>query len=362
MEQQQQQQQQDHILGGGISSEALLRLFEILPVECCTQIWTSISDDDGSHARALLQQQRGKQRPLRAELAPIVWSRLQRYLEHIMKTENGRRELLDMHINDHFVDQCWPYLCQAMGNELDPRDPRLLVRYTSDATRFTELRVTSMALEHASMFVHPKLTQLNVRRFDRDAADKLKELVFLCGPSLAIIHVEEGIVPELLDIIHQALPPHQRQQLCYRCPSVSFGEMLWMARWWQETRDIRLVVEAVDGERWAPRRASAWYNLGSTPLRAKKQFSYTDAAWIIAEAERRKAARRNASMLCPACGQHDPTARHLWIGDGYTCTRRTGAAAAAVNNNRTGIKKPTVRRAGGGRGGRGGRKIAVTTE
>jgi hypothetical protein len=313
----------------GIKPQSLIRLVELISTECAIRLWHALPDELGVYARAVLE--RGDHR-YDASLIQAMWPRLEEFLRIKSDTDDGCRELLDMQIHDAFLDAAWPHLKRAMlrQGELTPRDKRLLAHYRADRGEFATLVVTGIALDHADHFAHAGLKRLRLPRFHRGRADAFRYLVSLCERSLEEIAIDEGIVPELFDVLHQARGPQQRT-VC-ACPQVSFGEMLWISRWWMETRNVGVVVRARGGERWVPRsRHFAVYDTETNeparllpcdpPLRGRTEFTHEDAAWILAESERRKNKRRQ-QVNCPECGAYDPTAQHMRTGDGYMCANR----------------------------------------
>ncbi|ELR14703.1 uncharacterized protein ACA1_337590 [Acanthamoeba castellanii str. Neff] len=259
----------------GIKPQSLICLVELISMECAIRLWHALPDELGVYARAVLEW--GDHR-YDASLIQAMWPWLEEFLRVKSDTDAGCCELLDMQIHDAFLDAVWPHLKRAMLRlgELTPRNKRLLAHYWADRSEFATLVITSITLNHANHFAHAGLKRLRL--------------------------------------------PH------------SFGEMLWISRWWMETRNIGVVVRARGGERWVPRsRHFAVYDTETNeparllpcdpPLRGRTEFTHEDAAWILAESERRKNKRRQ-QVNCPECGAYDPTAQHMRTGDGYMCANR----------------------------------------
>jgi hypothetical protein len=287
----------------GITPESLLRLFELVGIEKALEIWNALPDEKGIHARALLEKGAHSFGP---ELVAGFEPKLNEYLSAKSASASGRDEILNMQFHEAFIDLAWPYIKTAMlsHGEIAPKDTRLLSHYHRDSAEFHTLVVTTLALQYATLFVHPGLKKLRLPRFHRDQTQSLRDLIFVCGPALAEIAVDEGIVPELLDILHQTRNKGQRV-VCV-CPQVSFGEMLWMARWWLETRDAGIVIRAHNGERWVPRAIQRVevdevpvgpprIVPGNPPLRGKKRIHIRGCAvdpGRSRDAEKRQATNR----------------------------------------------------------------------
>jgi hypothetical protein len=312
---------------GSLSTDALLRLFELLPNAFCAQIWERLSDAHGRHARALLRMR--KKYPLRADLAPLLWPRLKGFLEHISATEWGRRELVVMSIDDLFLEQAWPYISKSMGDELCISDLRLTSHVAREKTKFSALHVTPQTLSCAADILHPGITTLILQEQQQllsVGSAAFRRLLLASCPHIGVVRVDQGVVPKLLELLHECLPPSRTDELKYECGQVTFAEMRWVASWWRETDEKRIVIQSRLEPRWAIASRPIESNPALPPggaetadARGAKTFSYRDAGWIRAVVAAKKLKRRDDLTKCPECGTYDPVARHLIVGHGYIC-------------------------------------------
>lgn len=335
----------------GIASSSVNRLFEVLGTDNALSLWERMPDEKGNHARALL---RRSAYAYEQRLAVGLWPRLAEFLERLTQSPEGQRELLDTQFHDCFVESAWPYVCRAMlqlnGGGFAPTDRRLINLYARDVEQFSALVYTPLAVEFVGLFVHPGIKRLHVPRYAREQAPGMHRLLQAVGLNVSELFVDEGVVPDLFDLLHSARKSmamaDAEHEIAYVVERLSFAEMLWVARWWRETGDAGICVRATKGERWQPTRPPFDPASGmeqprgpprvlplDPPLRGRSTFGIADADWIIGEAERRKSLCRRNANFCPECHSYDPSGRHLSrTGDGYTCTKKhtaTSAVAAA---------------------------------
>lgn len=369
----------------GIASSSLNRLFELLGTDNALGLWERLPDPKGNHARAIL---RRSAYAYEQRFAVGLWPRLAEFLERLTQSPEGQRELLDTQFHDCFAESAWPYVCRAMlqlnGGGFAPTDRRLMALYARDVGQFSALVYTPLTVEFAALFVHPGIKRLHVPRYAREQAAGMHKLLQVVGTSVNELVVDEGVVPDLFDLLHSARKSMSmadaQHEIAYVVERLSFAEMLWVARWWRETNDAGISVRASKGERWQPTRPPYDPSAGSEqqrgpprvlpldpPLRGRSAFGIHDADWIIGEAERRKSLCRRNINFCPECHSYDPSGRHLSrTGDGYTCTKKHAAPAVAVttqpvpttttatakkgrgsasNNNASGVAPAIVKRA-----------------
>lgn len=337
---------------GNMCTDTLLRLFDLLPNKFCAQIWEDLSDHEGHHAKAMLR--KNKKHPLRAELAPLLWPRLQGYLEVISKTDRGRGELLDMELDELFLAPTWPYILASMGNRLCIRDPRLVGFAQSQKTMFTSMLVTPVTLAYARDLVHPALSILILEDPLAPNSTGFRELILACREHISVIHVQLGIVPTVLEILHDCLPQSRSAKLSYQCPNlVSFREMQWVASWWLESKEDRVEIQLQKEPTWyAAIRSSrptcdisSRLSEASSPANepAALTFSSADAKWLRDVVDQKKATSRRNTMTCPQCHAYDPVARHLLVGRGYMCKFRqiaTPMNLSQIDENKKDTTRP----------------------